>query len=72
MANRNPFIAMAVMVATFAAAYRENAMHDFYTAGGKPRRSGRGEAGGYGKGLRKQFAAKNLARRANGKKMVAA
>lgn len=68
---KNPFVAMAVMMATIASAFAENAVRDFHTAGGRPRRGGRGEPGGYGKGLRKMFTRKNLERRARGEKMVA-
>lgn len=62
-------MAMALVAAMLKAAYAENAIFDFYKAGGKPRRQH--VAGAYGRGLRRSFTQKNLARRANGKKMVA-
>jgi hypothetical protein len=69
--HRNPFVAMALMAAVFSQALAEDRYRDFLKRGGKPRRSGRGEPGGYGKGLRKAITAKNLARRANGERMLA-
>lgn len=68
---KNIFVAMATMTAVFMAAMRENAMIDFERKGGSFRRNGRGAPGAYGKGLRNQITRKNLARRANGQKMVA-
>lgn len=69
----NIFVQMAVMAAVFQAAVRDNAMFDWMRAGNAPhRRMGRGRPGAYGKGLRKAITQKNLARRANGERMVAA
>lgn len=69
---KNVFTAMAVMAAVYMDVFREHQYREFVKAVGTPPSRRHHEPGAYGKGLRKSFTAKNLARRANGQKMVAA